>query len=393
MADDLKARIREASAALFPRLVEVSERMHANPEIGFQEEKAAGWLTALLEEHGFAVERGTAGLPTAFIGSYGKGGPVIAFLSEYDALPEVGHGCGHNLIGPSAIGAGICAKVAADALGGTIKVYGTPAEEVGGGKPVMVDQGLFGGIDAVMMFHPYPGDLNSAATGGGSLALRVLDVTYRGKGAHSAFAPWEGRNALDGVIQLFNALNAMRQQLKPDVRLHGIITNGGQAFNVTPEIASARIGVRSFDTKYLQEVVGRIEAAARGAADATGTQVELATFMRYDAMKPNSSIGKVLRENLRGLGMTVPDPRPTPPERAASSDFGNVSQVAPAAGFAVATHEPGTNFHTHEFTRGATGTRAFEGMRIAVEAMACSAADLLAAPELVAQARREFESA
>jgi amidohydrolase len=393
MVNEIKARIRAASTALLPSLVEVSKRMHASPEIGFQEEKAAAWLTALLEEHGFAVERGTAGLPTAFIGSYGMGDPVIAFLSEYDALPEVGHGCGHNLIGPSAIGAGICAKIAADALGGTIKVYGTPAEEVGGGKPVMVDQGLFADLDAVMMFHPYPGELNSAVTGGASLALRALDMTYRGKSAHSAFAPWEGRNALDGVIQLFNALNAMRQQLKPDVRLHGIITNGGQAFNVTPEVASARIGVRSFDTKYLLEVVGRIEAAARGAADATGTQVEIVTFMRYDAMKPNPSLGKVLRENLRGLGLSVPDPRPTPPDRAASSDFGNVSQVVPAAGFAVATHAPGTNFHTHEFAAGALGSRAFEGMRVAVEAMACAAADLLAAPDLVKQARREFESA
>ena len=180
--------------------------------------------------------------------------------------------------------------------------------------------------------------------------------------------------------------------MKPDVRLHGIITNGGQAFNVTPEVASARIGARSFDTRYLHEVVGRIEAAARGAAAATGTQVEIHTFMRYDAMKPNPTIGRLLRENLRHLGMTVPDPRPTPPERAASSDFGNVSQVAPSAGFAVATHEPGTNFHTTEFTRGSMGPRAFEGMRVAIEAMACAAADLLAAPDLVAQARREFES-
>jgi amidohydrolase len=391
MPDDVRTRIHEASVRLLPELVDVSTRMHANPEVGFQEEKAAAWLTALLENHGFAVERGVAGLPTAFIGSYGRGRPVIAVLSEYDALPEVGHGCGHNLIGPSGVGAGICAKIAADALGGTVKVIGTPAEEVGGGKPVMVDQGLFGALDAVMMFHPYPGELNSAATGGGSLALRALDITYRGKSAHSAFAPWEGRNALDGVIQLFNALNAMRQQLKPDVRLHGIITNGGQAFNVTPEVASARIGVRSFDTKYLQEVVGRIEDAAKGAAAATGTQVEINVFMRYDAMKPNPTIGRLLRENLRRLGMTVPDPRPTPPERAASSDFGNVSQVVPAAGFAVATHEPGINFHTSEFTRGSMGPRAFEGMRVAVEAMACAAADLLAAPDLVAQARREFE--
>ena len=392
MPDDLKTRIRDASSKLFPALVEVSKRMHASPEIGFQEEKAAAWLSGLLQDHGFAVERGVAGLPTAFIGSYGKGGPVIAILSEYDALPEVGHGCGHNLIGPSGIGAGICAKIAVDALGGTIKVYGTPAEEVGGGKPVMVDQGLFNSVDAVMMFHPYPGEPKSAATGGGSLALRVLDITYRGKSAHSAFAPWEGRNALDGVIQLFNGLNAMRQQLKPDVRLHGIITNGGQAFNVTPQVAAARIGARSFDTRYLQEVVGRIEAAAQGAAAATGTQVEITTFMRYDAMKPNPTIGRVLCETLRSLGMTVPDPRPAPPERAASSDFGNVSQVAPAAGFAVATHETGVNFHTPEFAQGATGQRAFEGMRVAVEAMACAAADLLATPDLVAQARREFQS-
>ncbi|MGQ0567935.1 MAG: M20/M25/M40 family metallo-hydrolase, partial [Armatimonadota bacterium] len=216
MPTDLKDRIRSSTTALAQRLEEISRMMHAHPEIGFQEERASAWLSELLAQSGFTVERGLAGLPTAFVGTYGRGRPVIAFLSEYDALPEVGHACGHNLIGPSGVGAGICAKMAADALGGTIKVLGTPAEEVGGGKPVMVDHGVFRDLDAVMMFHPYPGEVGSAGTGGASLALRALDITYRGKSAHSGFAPWEGRNALDGVIQLFNALNAMRQQLKPD---------------------------------------------------------------------------------------------------------------------------------------------------------------------------------
>jgi amidohydrolase len=297
--------------------------MHARPEIAFQEAQAAGWLSAALEDHGFSVERDVAGLATAFAGTYGSGHPVIAVLSEYDALPELGHACGHNLIGPSAIGAGLCARLAVDALGGTVKVFGTPAEEVGGGKPVMIDAGVFTDVDAVMMFHPYPGEANSAAVGGASLALRGLDITYRGKSAHSAFGPWEGRNALDGVILLFNALNAMRQQLRPDVRLHGIITNGGQAFNITP--------------------------------------------------------------------LTVPDPRPTPPERAASSDFGNVSQVVPAAGFAVATHAPGTNFHTPEFAAGACTDQALAGMLIAVKAMAASIVDLLADPSLLGKARAEFD--
>ncbi len=387
----LKERVSRAAAEIFPVLVGISRQMHARPEIAFQEAQAAGWLSAALKDNGFSVERDVAGLATAFAGTYGSGHPVIAVLSEYDALPELGHACGHNLIGPSAIGAGLCARLAVDALGGTVKVFGTPAEEVGGGKPVMIDAGVFKGVDAVMMFHPYPGEANSAAVGGASLALRGLDITYRGKSAHSAFGPWEGRNALDGVILLFNALNAMRQQLRPDVRLHGIITNGGQAFNITPEVAAARIGVRSFDTKYLQQVAAWIEDAARGAAASTGTTVEIVTFMRYDAMKSNPTLGSVLRENLRTLGLTVPDPRPTPPERAASSDFGNVSQVVPAAGFAVATHAPGTNFHTPEFAAGACTDQALAGMLIAVKAMATSIVDLLADPGLLGKARAEFD--
>ncbi|MBI4277958.1 MAG: M20 family metallopeptidase [Armatimonadetes bacterium] len=388
MADEgeVKRRVVAAVDDLAADLIALSRRLHANPEVAFQERQAAAWLTEMLERHGFTVERGVAGLPTAFIARYGRDRPAVAVLSEYDALPEVGHACGHNLIGPSAVAAGIALRAAADALGGTVMVYGTPAEELGGGKPVMVDQGLFKDVDAAMMFHPYPGEEKQAGCGGGSLALRAFDFTYRGKPAHSGFAPWEGRNALDAVILLFNAVNAMRQHVKPDVRIHGIITNGGQVFNIVPEEAACRLALRSFDTAYLLEVTERVEEAARGAALATGTELETRLFMKYDAIKPNPTLVRLISDNLRAMGFTVRDPRPT----SASSDYGNVSQVLPSAGFSMATHPPGINFHTPEFAEGAATERALGGMLEAAKVMAAVGADLLADPGLVARAREEF---
>lgn len=378
-----KQQVLDAVEAIREELIELSIRIHANPELGRQEYQAARWTAELLERHGFEVQLGPGGVETAVVASAGRGSPVVGFLAEYDALPEVGHACGHNLLGTAAVGAAIALKALADAGRGTVKVFGTPAEELGWGKPAMLDAGLFDGVDVAISWHPYPGAPDHAGGTSGCLAVRGYQFTYHGRPAHSAVSPWEGVNALDAVIQLFNGVNAMRQQIRPDARIHGIISNGGQAFNIVPALAQARIACRAYDNEYVDEVARRIVACARGAAEQTGTRLDVEKIIHLDSIRFNPPLWESMAENLRLIGRQVAEPRPSP----ASTDFGNVSQALPSVACGVGTHPPGAVFHSKEFAEAAIAPDALAGMLDAARAMALTGADVLLDPELAARAR------
>lgn len=384
----LKERVVAEIEARRDALIQISDTIHANPELGFQEFQAAELLSGVLEQNGFSVERGVAGMETAFIAA-AKGrddGPILAFLGEYDALAGLGHACGHNIIGTAAVGAGLAMKAVLPELAGTVQVIGTPAEEGGGGKVLMVEAGVFEAVDAAMMIHP--GGRNLL----GRLALTAYGVTveFFGKPAHAAAKPDEGINALDAMILTFNAIGALRQQLRDDARIHGIITHGGDAPNIVPEYTRAELIVRAADTPYATEVLEKVRACAEGAARATGARVDFRlSGPRYDARMPNPTLVRLFKENLVALGLEVE--LATGEERLGSSDIGNVSQVVPTIHpyIAIAPEEVGG--HTAEFREAAASPAGHTGLIHAAKALAMTAVDLLAEPANLAEAKRTFE--
>ena len=307
VAPDLRPLKERACAAVDRRsseLTSAADWIHAHPEIGHQEVEAARRLSDMLREVGLEVEMGTAGMATAFKGEmHGRGGPRprVAILAEYDALPGLGHGCGHNLIGTSAIGAALALQEVMPELPGSVWVLGTPAEESAapnsGGKVHMVNAGVFEEVDAAIMFHP---GTETAMTLDRSLAARGFEFYFHGRAAHAAGAPEDGINALDAVVQLYNAISMLRQQVRSDVRIHGIILSGGAAANIIPDYAAIRYRTRADDTEYLAEVVERVIACAEGAAKATRCRLEWTEYMPgYENTMPNSVLLDLMVANLR----------------------------------------------------------------------------------------------
>lgn len=369
-------------------LIEISDRIHANPEIAFEEFQAAALLSGLLEENGFQVARGVAGLQTAFIATKrGRdNGPTVAFLAEYDALPGLGHACGHNLIGTAAVGAGLAMATVLPELAGAIQVIGTPAEEGGGGKVIMVDAGVFDQVDAAMMIHP--GGRNLL----GRLALTAYPVTieFFGRPAHAAAKPDEGINALGALVLTFNAIGALRQHLRDDARIHGIITHGGDAPNIVPEYTRAEFIIRAADTPYATDVLEKVRSCAEGATLATGARLEFKQAgPRYDARMPNPKLMALFKENLMVLGLEVE--LASGNERMGSSDIGNVSQVVPAIHSYIAIGPPEIGGHTAEFREASTSPAGHEGMLSGAKALAMTAVDLLAQPANLTEAKQAFE--
>src|SRR5712692_4693115 len=281
-------------------LVGLARRIHAAPEIAFEEAKASQWLSETLERHGFKVQRGVADLPTAFRAERvaSPGGPTVAFFAEYDALPEIGHACGHNLICTAALGAGIGLAAIGSKVAGKVLVMGTPAEEGGGGKVLMLQRGAFAGIDAALMFHPADYTLTMRQ----SLASYRLKVKFVGKAAHAAAAPYEGINALDGLVQMFVNIGLLRQQLRDDARVHGIITYGGAATNIIPDRAEAAFSVRATDSAYAAKVLEKVINCGRAGAAATGATFEHETQKGYEAMKPNRPLLRRLAVTCKSWG-------------------------------------------------------------------------------------------
>jgi len=384
-ASELKSRVVSEIENHRDELKELSLRIHANPETAFQEEKASTWLSDYLREKGFSVEKGVCGLATAFQAAYGKGKPVIALLAEYDALPKLGHACGHNIIATSAVGAGIAAKLAVDELGGTVQVMGTPGEESGGGKVYMVKEGAFKSVDAAMMIHP--AGLNTATTK--FLALQTLKVEFFGKPAHAAARPEAGINALEAMLMSYAGINSLRQHIRDSARVHGIITDGGEAPNIVPAHTAGHFIVRAADDSYLEELKVRVLDCFIGAATATGAKLKYKWGeTRYAPLRNNFVLARVFRNNLQSLGRRVHlvDPR----IGIGSSDIGNVSQVVPSIHPLIAIDTAKAVTHSPQFAEKASSEAGMRGLFDAAKALAMTVVDLLADPTILDRARKEF---
>lgn len=379
-----------AVEAIGAEALELSHRVHANPEIAFEERQAAAWTAELLERHGFEVEEPVGGLETAFVARWRgeRPGPVIAFPGEYDALPEVGHGCGHNLMCSSSAGAAIAAaRVLGRDFGGEIRFIGTPAEEAGNGKVVLIEQGIFDDVDVALQIHP--NDNTSAETR--TLAITELGVTFHGVLAHASADPWNGRNALDAIVLLYTAVSQWRQHLKSGERVHGIITRGGAAPNVVPDETAGRFYVRSPIDADLDAMIERFRAMAEGAAQATGCRVEVAESPtnRCSTMINNPTLLAVWRRHLADAGW---EDGPVDPNLG-STDMANVSHEVPTIHPYLACAPRGTRGHSREFAAYAGGPQGDEMLLVAIRVLAGTALELIREPRLVEQAWEELRAA
>ena len=384
-----KDDILKAVDRLATDLERLSHKIHDNPELGYQEVKAAGWLTEFLAAQGFKVERGVAGVETAFRATIETGeGPTIAILCEYDALPGIGHACGHNVIAAAGAGAGAALAALKQQLPrGRIQVVGTPAEEGGGGKVRLVHGGVFKGVDAAMMIHGWDKWIPQQDL----LGIVRVGFEFTGQAAHASADPWEGVNALDAVIQTFNNVSMLRQQVRPQCRIHGIITHGGAAPNIIPEFAAATFYVRAPKLDEMWALHRRVVACAEGAAKATGCTLKVVEQDNtYEPMRRNQTLLDAFRANMARLGLPE---APEVKDRLGSSDVGNVSQVVPTIQPLVKIAPDGTPIHSRAFEAAAVSPLAREGLLAAAKVMAMTAFDLLAEPGLLTRAHQEFAAA
>lgn len=384
--EKLKASVTGKINAQRHQLGELSLKIHSNPELGFQEVKAVAWLTRYLEENSFSIERGICELPTAFRASYGRGKPAVAILAEYDALPGLGHACGHNLIATCAVGAAVASKLAIDQFGGSILVIGTPAEEIYGGKAIMADRGAFDNMDIAMMVHP--GVYNTATTQ--ALANQSLEVEFFGKAAHAAARPEAGINALEAMLNSFAAINSLRQHIKPTARIHGIITDGGQAANIVPAHSAGDFIVRAEDDTYLDELKERVLNCFIGAATASGARLEYRWGeIRYAPMRNNLTLARLFRQNMQSLGRRMQ--LFNHGSAFGSTDMGNVSQLVPGIHPIVAIAPKDVLSHSPQFAEAAASVAGLCGLVDAAKALAMTVADLVANSNIVSQVKKEFQ--
>lgn len=390
--------IQEGKETLFQSIevnrelyIKTSQDIHANPEIGNEEVYASAKHVALLEDAGFDVTTAVAGHETSFyaVKDSGKEGPTIAYLAEYDALPGLGHACGHNIIGTTSVAAGIALAEGLPNTGGRVVVLGTPAEEGGpngSAKGSFVRHGYLEGVDAALMIHP------SGKTGltGETLAVDPLDFHFFGKPAHASGSPEQGINALDAVIQLFNGISALRQQLPSDVRIHGIITHGGDAPNIIPEFASARFYIRAETWKKTEETSAKVRRVAEGAALATGATVTIERFQNeVQDFVLNSVLDDVLHTELGALGEIVHTEKR---KGKGSTDAGNISYVVPTAHPYIKIGPDDLIAHTAEFREAAKSELGDAALITGAKALAAAGHRLLSDAELLHQVKKEFES-
>ncbi len=389
MSEDF-ARIKREVSRLAPAIVKISRTIFDNPELCFKEKFAVDLLTSSLEKEGFKITRGSGRLKTAFSAEW-KGKhrkPSIAILAEYDALPGIGHACGHNLIAASAFGSAVAVKEILGKECGTLKVIGTPAEEGGGGKLIMIKKGWFGNIDAAIMSHP--STVNRSV--GRMLAVAELEFRFLGKASHAAAHPEKGVNALDAVIALFNGVNAMRQQMPDSGRVHGIITEGGDAPNIIPEQTAAMFMVRGLTMPEFNAAMKKLVDCARGAAISTGCRLKIKRNpLIYHPFEPNHRLGKIFARYMKFAGL---EESPLPETGGmGSSDIGNLSQVVPAIHPEYAVGGPEAVNHSRAFLKSVVSKGGQANMLKATMAMAGTVGELFENPSAVKEIRKEFRSA
>ena len=385
----MKENMEQWERQLKTELIHLSTEIYKHPELGNEEVLASGLHMDLLKKYGFDVTAGYLEIPTAFRAEYrsGKPGPVIAYMAEYDALPGIGHGCGHNILGAVSSGAGILLSCLVDEIGGAVVVFGTPAEETNGAKVIMAERGAFHDIAIAMMAHPYSGHIKS----GSSLAMVALQFEFRGKTSHAASAPEKGINALDGVINTFNNINALRQQVKSDARIHGIVKEGGKAANIIPDYCVAQFYVRAATKTYLLELTERVKNCARGAALASGTELTISNYeLSYDNLVTNQKLSSVYTEILAGYGAVIEEPRP----ENGSLDAGNVSHICPAIHpyFDITERVP-VNPHSTDFADCTLTDYAYDQMMITAKSLALTGANIIRDQDLFDAIQFEFEHA
>lgn len=381
--ENAKIKVQEDVESHRQELIDLCLKIHDNPEVGWQEEKSSGWLAGYLEKNGFKLERGICDLPTAFRASYGQGKPVVAFVAEYDAVPGTGHACGHNIIGTSAAGAGVAAKLAAEQFGGTILVMGTPAEERLGGKVIMVEKGAFDGIDAAMMVHPWYEYNWKGIT---ATAIITLDVEFWGKIAHGAADPWNGASALQAMISAFNNINALRLHIKDKSRIAGVITDGGKVANIIPEHSAGNFFIRAAEDAYLDELREKVLNCFEAAALSTGTRLEYRWGFRCPTVRTNSTLVDLWKNNFEALGHKVDEFI----ETSASTDLGNVSHVVPSIHPFVDIASQKISVHSAEFAAAAASDRGMQALIDSTKSLAMTAVDVIAQPETLSRIKEEF---
>jgi amidohydrolase len=385
---DAKARLAAEIDKRADLLVDVSHQIHANPELCFEERFAHDLLTGVLEGEGLAVVRSARGVATAFEAAAGSVGPRVAVVCEYDALPGIGHACGHNVIAAAGLGAGLAAAALADTLGGRVVVVGTPAEEGGGGKVPLIDGGTFADVEAALMVHPADADLAAMDV----VALHQVHVSYTGEAAHAAAAPHMGRNALDAAVLGYVNVAALRQHIDPSERVHGIITDGGDRPNVVPHFARAEWIVRSSTVSRLEALEQRVLTCLQAGADAAGCDMQVEWIDPvYADMIDNAAIVERYQANALALGRTV-----RPPSRSArvvgSTDMGNVSYAVPSIHPMIQVAPPGVPIHTLAFAGFAAGPEGDRAVIDGAKALAFTVADLWLDVGLVERARAEWRA-
>lgn len=379
-------KLENKFSEIFGDLKELNEYIYKNPELGRKEFKACEAHKNLLKKYGFEVEENYIGIPTAYLAKYssGKKGIKIGYLAEYDALPEIGHGCGHNILGTTSIGAGILLKEYIDEFGGEVLIFGTPAEETFGAKVDMAEAGCFDDIDVAMISHPTGKNHEKSGT---SQAMEALQFTFRGKTAHAAGDPYNGINALDGVIQFFNSINALRQQTKTSARIHGIISNGGEAANIIPDLAVANFYVREATTKEMLKLSERVKNCAKGAALATGTSLEIENYeYTFKHLVTNEKLSSIYTKNLELQGIKdIPMSDPT-----GSSDCGDVSHHCPTIHTYFPISKCELTGHSIEFAKATITEEAYKGMKEAIFALVMTGKDILENENLLKEIKDEF---
>ncbi len=388
MLESLKKDVRAAIDALGPELIAVSREIHAHPELAFEEVRASRLLAETARKSGLSAKVGVFGLETAIAAEIGTGsGPTVALLSEYDALPGIGHACGHNIIATTALGAALGLAALGARLPGRVRWLGTPAEERGGGKEIMARNGAFEGIDAALMVHPSGVNLATMPC----IAIAELEVTYRGVAAHASAMPERGVNALDALVIAYQAIAALRQHIRPTERLHGIITDGGLAPNIVPERAAGLFYARAANAAQLAELKPRVEGCFRAGAEASGAKLEL-VWGDVDYLDLNTSwpLARRYQANAEALGLSFFPYEKLPPGVQGSTDMGNVSYRVPSIHPMIAVAPPHVTIHNAEFAKWAGSEQGDRAVLDGAKALAMTALDFFCDAALRSEVERAF---